>query len=222
MTAKRDFKRVVRERMAETGESYTQARQALIKETLSRIETLLTEFSSTEGDRIDREHLIIEAANLAATIQSSVMDGGAFQRVFWLMPADRRLEALQDFLLQEELSSKDISWAYEQRLIHMAIAVMHDKGHASADVVSAHEAYFYWVQQNLDDASQAQAFCTPEVWWCWDQVGRQDEILKRMKDCLTSIPIQQENKHDRLFLARNLLMYAVRKDDDVKQSQDVL
>lgn len=224
MTAKRDFKRVVRERMTKTGESYTQARQVLIKKTLARIDELLAEYGSTDGDHIDREHLIIEATNLATTIHTSAMDGGVFHKVFWLIPVSRRAEALEAFLAQDELSTKDVAWAYEQRVIHMAMAAMRNKGHSENDVVKAHEEFFNWVKENLDSASQAQAFCTPEVWHCWDQIGRQQEILRLMEACVSSIPALQENKHHRLFLARNLLMYAARKgnDDDVNRLQGVL
>ena len=126
MTAKRDFKRVVRERMAKTGETYTQARQALIKDTLSRIDELLAEFNKTEGDRIDREHLFIEAANLAATIHTSTREEGTFRKVFWLLPDAQRLEVLENFLTEDGLSTKDLAWALEQRLIYMAVEAMLD------------------------------------------------------------------------------------------------
>ena len=224
MTAKRDFKRVVRERMAKTGETYTQARQALIKDTLSRIDELLAEFKKTEGDRIDREHLFIEAANLAATIHTSTREEGTFHKVFWLLPDTQKLKALENFLTEDELSTKDLAWALEQRLIYMAVDAMQNRGHSCEDVVKAHEEFFIWMRKNLDDASQAQAFCVPEVWYCWDQVGRQDEFLGLMESCIASIPAQQENKHDRMFLARNLLMFAARngKDDDMIRLQGVL
>ncbi len=224
MTAKRDFKRVVRERMAKTGETYTQARQALIKDTLSRIDELLAEFKKTEGDRIDREHLFIEAANLAATIHTSAREEGTFHKVFWILPETLKLRALENFLTEDGLSVKDLAWAMERRVCHMAVDAMHDKGHSDDDVVKAHEEFFIWVRKNLDDASQAQAFCVAPVWDCWIRVGRQAEFLGRMESCIASIPAQQENKHDRMFLARNLLMFAARdgNDDDMIRLQGVL
>ena len=105
----------------------------------------------------------------------------------------------------------------------MALAAMHGHG-SSKDVVKAHEDFFEWVQNNLDDEGQTQAFCTPEVWWCWDQIGRQSELLNRMEVSLSKVPAMQDNKHDRLFIARNLLMYSARagNDDDVTRFQKLL
>ena len=223
MTANKDFKRVVRERMAKTGETYTEARQALTKENLTRIDELVSDYNESGQDHIDREHLIVEAKNLATSMDCSAMNGEAFYKVFWPIPAKERLAALQAFLTQQDLSPKEYCWAGEQQLIYMALAAMHDQG-TSEDVVKAHEEFFEWVQNNLDDAGQTQAFCTPEVWWCWDQIGRQSEMLNRMEVSLSTVPAIQDNKHDRLFIARNLLMYTARagNDDDVTRFQNFL
>lgn len=210
MTAKRDFKRVVRARMAKTGETYTQARHALITETLARIDELLAEFAKTEGDRIDREHLIVEAANLAVGTDASSLDGETMRKVFWLTPTDVRLEMLDEFLNQDRLGTEDLAWAYEQRLIMMGS----DEDQFSAEVVvAAHEAFFDWVKENLDEASQGKAFINPPVWWRWHQAERGVEFFGRMATCVGVLPIVPENKMDRLFLSRNLLMRAARQDD---------
>ena len=64
MTNDADFKRVVRDRMAATGESYTRALSAVTANTVARIDKLLTQAREHGGDRLDREPMLIEAANL--------------------------------------------------------------------------------------------------------------------------------------------------------------
>ncbi|MDA1302438.1 MAG: hypothetical protein O2868_20500 [Proteobacteria bacterium] len=215
MTAKRDFKRVVRERMANTGETYTQARAALIEASIDRIDELLLAFKQQsleppEGDRIDREHFLIEVTNLAANIDAAAISGATMRKVFWYHPAESRMAFIGEFLSQDGLPTDDLAWAYEQRLILMGAA---PEAYSHSEVIDAHEVFFQWVRDHLDDASQGRAFCNPSVWWRWEAAGRGQEFHARMESCVQSLPAQQGNKQERLFLARNLAMNAARTTD---------
>ena len=210
MTAKSDFKKVVRKRMTETGESYTEARQALAEQTATKINALLTEFTTLSGDRIDREHLAIEAANLVSNSDVSCFDGETLRRVFWLCRKEMRLGMLDAFMSQSGLSVEDQAWALEHRLIAMA---MTREAHTFEDFVLQHEAFFEWVRQNLDAASQARAFCNPTVWGWWNEAGRGNEMVARMQACLDALPVVQENRIDRLRLTRDLLLGAAHRGD---------
>ena len=50
MTANNDFKRLVRQRMSDTGESYTQARELVARQAQQQIEDLFRQFRESEGD----------------------------------------------------------------------------------------------------------------------------------------------------------------------------
>ncbi len=207
MTAKRDFKRVVRQRMAQTGETYTEAHQALNDESVARIEELLQQFANADGDLIDREHLIIEASNLTTKVDLAGMAPDRFRQLYSLCTTESRLELLTEFLTRDALSIDDQAWAYEERLNTMA---MPRDDFEWSDFIAHHEAFFEWVRINLADTDQARAFCTTRVWWRWEEAGRGDEIWTRMRVCLSALPRVPQNRQERLFLTQNLLYRAAR------------
>ncbi|MDA0791868.1 MAG: hypothetical protein O2780_20715 [Proteobacteria bacterium] len=215
MTAKRDFKKVVRDRMTHTGETYTQARAAIIDKSLARIDELLDDFRNSGGDRIDREHLIVQAANLATSLASeadvTVLDRAAFQTIYELADESARLDLLEAFLKQPGLTTDDRCWASEDRLILMGVSVKH---FSDDEVIHAHEAYFDWVRESCGAEQQTRALINPSLWWRWDNAGREEELYRRMEDCVRSVPAVQDNRQDRMFLARNLLIRAAREGSD--------
>ena len=209
MTANSDFKRFVRQRMADTDEPYKQARDHVARETQQQINEMFRQFRETDGDYMEREKFLIEAANLATTIEGHMLDRAFVPSVLWMIPKHKRMPMLNSFLLRDDLTIDDQAWAREHRLIVLAIVRNEFKFQAFVD---EHLAFMDWVAKNLAPERQAIAFSNSSVWGWWLEQGR-DDILEKMDHCLTTIPATEGNKQDRLYLARDITMSIAYRQD---------
>ena len=158
---------------------------------------------------MDREKFLIEAANLATTIEGHMLDQNFVESVLWMIPEYKRLPMLDSFLKRDDLSIDDQAWAREHRLIVMASVRNEFK---FQEFVEAHLAFMDWVTEHLPPERQAIAFSNSSVWGWWLEQGR-DDILDMMDACLASIPVTLDNKQDRLFLARDITMTIANRKD---------
>jgi len=168
---------------------------------------------------MDREKFLIEAANLATTIEGHMLDKVFVESVLWMIPEYKRMPMLDSFLKRDDLSIDDQAWAREHRLIVMASVRNEFK---FQEFVEAHLAFMDWVSEHLPAEQKAIAFSNSSVWGWWLEQGR-DDILDKMDACLTTIPTTQDNKQERLFLARDITMsIAYRKDPEkLKHYQNI-
>lgn len=206
MTTDKNFKRLVRERMTATGDRYTAAHAAVVKETPERVRQLLVDFERAGAfgpERADKEHLLGEALRLiesAGDRPSGDLVHVAHRVLLhqWDIPARLRLF---DKYLAQPLPVEEEAWARWERADSMAVLGAMTSDHEwHRRAVEAQAELGRWVEENMSATQLPWVWHDSTMAGSWLTLGRTDDWVAMVKPVIEHWVAVPENRTDRYEL----------------------